>query len=196
MSPPVEFARPMTQEARRIGLVPIGEVPEITSKAIAAHILGYFDLDTHILSPLESPDYAFDRKRMQYDAGLILKRIESGPFDDYVKIIGVLDADIFVPILTYVFGEARQGGKCALVSLFRLKKNKDGSASSRALLLDRSSKVALHELGHLFELHHCMDKRCLMHFSGELEDLDDTPLYFCRYCHLYLRDALRRDKSK
>ena len=61
----------MTPEARRIGLVSIGEVPEITSKAIAAHILGYFDLDTDILSPLEFPDYAFDRRRMQYDAGLI-----------------------------------------------------------------------------------------------------------------------------
>jgi archaemetzincin len=48
----------------------------------------------------------------------------------------------------------------------------------------------MHELGHLFDLHHCMDRKCLMHFSGGLEDLDEAPLYFCRYCSVFLRDAL------
>jgi archaemetzincin len=44
-------------------------------------------------------------------------------------------------------------------------------------------------LGHLFNLFHCEDNKCLMHFSGDLEDLDRTPLYFCRYCSAYYKDA-------
>jgi archaemetzincin len=98
--------------------------------------------------------------------------------------------DLFIPILSYVFGEARQGGRCALVSTWRLKKNRDGTRAPLPLLMERAGKVALHELGHLYNLFHCMDERCLMYFSGGLEDLDSAPLYFCRYCATYLRGAL------
>jgi archaemetzincin len=182
----------MTLKKSPIGLIPIGDVPEITAKAIAAHILGYLKLDSDILPPLEHPAYAYDEKRLQYDAGIILKEIESKPFQNYTKIVCILDLDIFVPIFAYVFGEAKQKGRFALVSLYRLKTNSDGSTPPVSHLLERAGKVALHELGHLYDLHHCMDKRCLMHFSGELEDLDKTPLYFCRYCSLYLRDALKK----
>jgi archaemetzincin len=180
----------MTAKKSRIGLVPMGEVSEITPKALAANLLGYLNLEVDILSPLKDPVYAHNQKRLQYDAGLILKAMESEPFQDYRKIIGVLDVDIFVPILTHVFGEARQGGRCALVSVYRLKRNSDGSTPPLSLVLERGAKVAMHELGHLFDLHHCMDKKCLMHFSGGLEDLDEAPLYFCRYCSIFLRDAL------
>lgn len=181
----------MILKKRCIGLVPIGEVSEIVSKSIAAHILGYIDLPVDILPPLEHPAFAYDRKRLQYDAGAILNSLDSGAFHDYAKVIGILEVDIFVPILTHVYGEARQGGTSALVSLYRLKRNSDGSTAPGSLFLERAAKVALHELGHLFELLHCMDKSCLMHFAGSLKDLDKTPLYFCRYCSTFLRDALR-----
>ncbi|UCF83208.1 MAG: zinc metallopeptidase [Desulfobacteraceae bacterium] len=180
----------------RMGVVPIGNVPEITVKTIAAHILGYLNLDADILPPLRHPHYAHDEKRLQYNAGAIIKSLELEAFHDYSKVIGVLDVDIFVPILTHVFGEAKQGGKYALVSLYRMRKQQDGSASPMTVLLQRVAKVALHESGHLFNLLHCMDEQCLMHFSGELQDLDRVPLYFCRYCSVYFRDALRREIKK
>ena len=180
----------------RMGVVPMGNVPEITVKTIAANILGYLNLDADILPPLKHPDYAYDEKRLQYNAGAIIKSLELEAFHDYSKVIGVVDVDLFVPILTHVFGEAKQGGKYALVSLFRLRKQQDGSASPMTVLLQRGAKVALHESGHLFNLLHCTDEQCLMHFSGELQDLDRTPLYFCRYCSVYFRDALRREIRK
>jgi archaemetzincin len=182
----------MTSEKTCIGLVAIGEVSQITSNSIAAHIIGYLDLDVDILPALEHPSYAHDQKRVQYDAGAILKAMEPEPFQGHAKVIGVLDVDLFVPILTHVFGEAKQGGRCALVSLYRLKKNSDGSTAPLSLQLERAAKVALHELGHLLDLHHCMDAKCLMHFSGDLQDLDKTPLYFCRYCSVFLGDALQK----
>ena len=174
-------------------MVPIGEVSQIASKSIAAHIIGYLDLDVDILPALEHPEYAQDQKRLQYNAGVILKAMESEPFQDHAKVIGVLDVDLFVPILTHVFGEAKQGGRCALVSLYRLKKNADGSTAPLSLQLERAAKVALHELGHLFELFHCERKRCLMHFSGSIEELDEQPFYLCSYCSVYLQDKLNPD---
>jgi archaemetzincin len=180
----------MSSIKRIIGVVPVGEVPELAPKVIAAHITGYLKLSAEILNPLELPGDAFDELRFQYDAGLILNFFESFPFDEYDKVIGVLNVDLFVPIFTHVFGEARQSGKYALVSLFRLAEGKEGHKSSASLLFERVAKVALHELGHLFNLLHCEDNRCLMHFSGDLEDLDHAPLYFCRYCSAYYKVAL------
>jgi archaemetzincin len=180
----------MRSQEKPVGVVPLGEVPEIALKVIAAHISGYFDLSVKILPPLEHPDYAFDERRFQYDAGIILKAFESIQFKGHDKVIGVLNLDLFVPIFTHVFGEAKQGGKFALVSLFRLGKNPDGSPSPSSLIFERAAKVALHELGHLFNLFHCRGKNCLMHFSGGIQDLDETPIYLCRYCSTYLKDRL------
>ncbi len=168
----------------------MGDVPQIAVQSVAAYILGYLNIETDILSPLEHPAYAYDKKRLQYNAGIILESLEPMPFDDYLKIVCLLDADLFVPILTYVYGEARQRGKHALISINRLKKNPDGSVPPIDLILERTAKIAFHELGHLFDLHHCMDKRCLMSFLATLKDLDDTPLYFCRYCTAFLREAI------
>jgi len=182
----------MSSKKRHVGVVPLGEAPEIALKVIAANISGYLNLSVQILPPLEHPEYALDKRRLQYDAGIILKALESMPFDNCEKVIGVINQDLFVPIFTHVFGEAKQGGKFALVSLFRLGKNPDGSTTPSSLFFERGAKVALHELGHLFNLLHCEEKRCLMHFSGGHEDLDEIPLYLCRYCSTYLKGDLLR----
>jgi archaemetzincin len=181
----------MIDRRSRIGILPFGDVPEITSKSIAGQILGQLRLPVDILPHLAPPSFALDERRLQYDAGSILKSMECAPHDAYDKLIGVVDVDLFVPILTHVFGEAKQGGCCALVSIYRLKKNPDGSPAHTSIQLERAGKVALHELGHLFNLHHCLEERCLMHFSGGMEDLDRAPLYYCRYCTVFLRDVLR-----
>ncbi len=180
----------MGTEKRLIGVVPFGKVPEIALKVIAAHISGFWNLPSQILSPLEPPAYAFDQIRLQYNAGLILKALETEGFDNYDKIVAVLNLDLFVPIFTHVYGEARQGGKYALVSLYRLGKRQDNPSSPDPVLYERTAKVALHELGHLFDLHHCEWQKCLMHFSGGLDDLDGIPLSLCRYCSTALKDNL------
>lgn len=183
----------MITHKRLIGVVPFGEVPEIALKVIAAHISALFGLPSRILPPLKNPEYALDTKRYQYDAGLIIEALSAMDFKNCEKIIGVLDVDLFIPIFTHVFGEAKQGGKAALVSLFRLENNPDGAPSSESLFYERAVKVALHELGHLFELSHCEHKKCLMHFSGNIEDLDQQPLLLCNYCSIYLQDMLSPD---
>jgi len=185
----------MSSQKKPIGVVPLGDVPEIALKVIAAHISGYYKLSVQILPPLEHPEYAFDERRFQYNAGIILKAFESMRFNDYEKVIGVFNLDLFIPIFTHVFGEAKQGGKFALVSLFRLGKNPDGSSSPSSLIFERAAKVALHELGHLFYLLHCREKRCLMHFSGGIQDLDDTSIYLCRYCSTFLKNRLLRQSD-
>jgi len=182
----------MHRKKRTIGVFAFGEVPPIYLKVIAAHISGYLKLDAEILSPVAHPHYALDEHRFQYDCGIILKTVAANAFEGYEKVIGVLTVDLFVPIFTYVYGEARQGGKIALVSTFQLHSNPQKTSEPSSLIYERTAKVAMHELGHLFNLMHCDDEKCLMHFSGSLKDLDRTPVYFCRYCTAYFSDALQR----
>ena len=182
----------MKSKKRIVGVVPVGDVPELAPKVIAAHIIGFLKLAAQILAPAQPPAAAFDQSLCRYDAAKILRCFESGPYDRYDKVIAVFNVDLFIPTFAYVFGEAKQGGKHALVSLFRLKKEREGHNPASAIPYERGAKVALHELGHLYNLTHCEDKNCLMHYSGGLTDLDNIPINFCRYCNTYFRDALAR----
>jgi len=186
----------MNIKPKPIGVVAIGEVPDIAPKVIAAHISGYLNLHATVLPSLEHPSYALDTQRLQYNVATILKQLEPIHFRGVSKVVCVLSVDLFVPLFTHVFGEARQVGKIALVSLFRLNDSPYERTSLSSEVLERTAKVALHELCHLYNLHHCDDNKCLMHFSGGLEDLDTTPLFFCRYCSRFFSDAVQRHSPK
>ena len=72
---------------------------------------------------LPVPKLAFDKKRNQYSSSVILNeiRVYASKNEKFHGVLGVVDVDIFVPELNYVFGEAYTPGKAALVSLWRLK---------------------------------------------------------------------------
>lgn len=176
-------------------MLPIGDVPKIATEHVAKEIEGCLRLEADILLPLGRPEFALDKKRLQYDAGVILQALMEDPIHDYTKVIAMLNVDLFVPIFTHVFGEAKQGGDYALVSIYRLQEKMDGTNPSPSKILERAAKVALHELGHLFDLVHCLDEGCLMHFSGTLGDLDKTPISFCHYCETFLEDAIGRPRG-
>ncbi|MFO7838188.1 MAG: zinc metallopeptidase [Desulfosalsimonadaceae bacterium] len=178
---------------RAIGVLALGEgVPELVLKVIAAHIEGYLNLSTICLESLPLPVSCLDERRLQYDAGKLLQYLEAQRFDGCIKILAVLGDDLFVPIFTHVFGEARQGGGHALVSIHRLFQNESGTPCPEPLAYERAAKVALHETCHLFDLLHCRDQGCLMHFSDDLAALDVLPINFCPYCTQYINDACRR----
>ena len=180
----------MRRDRQRIGLIPMGNIADMAPKVIAAHISGYLDLQTILLKAIKSPSYALDKQRLQYDAGPILQRLECQSFKSVDKIIGILDVDLFLPIFTHVFGEARQGGRVALVSIFRLRESCLDTMSDSAIALERAAKIALHELCHLYDLTHCADRHCLMHFSASLSDLDQGSFNLCRYCKRFFEDAI------
>ena len=175
----------------RIAVLALGKVDTLIPKVIGAHIAGYLAFETRQLPPCPVPQNAFSENRLQFDAGAIITELEQMELTGCEKVVAVTNVDLFLPIFTHVFGEARQGGQVALVSVYRLGNNPGDPAPPPALLYERVAKVALHELGHLIDLIHCDDRRCLMHFSGDLEELDRVPLLFCRYCRAFLTDHRR-----
>jgi len=154
-----------------IGIQPLGEIDPALLKIMAGSFLGELNITSRILPTLNQPDYAFDRNRIQYDAGMIISDLESTEFKGCHKVIALIGEDLFIPVFSFVLGEARMGGSCALISICRLRK-KPG----------RSVKVALHEFGHLMNLHHCQDETCVMKFSKNAQQLDSISRFFCTYC--------------
>ncbi|MFO7554453.1 MAG: hypothetical protein R6W88_04545 [Desulfobacterales bacterium] len=88
----------MTSKKKSVGVIPVGDVPESTLQIIADHITGRFKLTTQILPPLEQPEYAFDERRLQYNAGIIIEAMEAMQFGNHDKVIGVLNKDLFAPL--------------------------------------------------------------------------------------------------
>ena len=175
-----------------IAVLPLGLIPDAATQSVAKHIPTYFNQSGHILPRHEIPEGAYDNRRKQYDAGLIIKALKAMPFDGYTKVIAILGVDLFIPIFTHVLGEAQEGGRFALASMYRLREGLTETTPSMSKVVERLAKIAMHELGHLFNLVHCSDPKCIMHFAGNLENLDEIVLAFCGYCLRYRNDSLQR----
>jgi len=109
---------------------------------------------------------------------------------DTIKVLAITKLDLYIPILTYVFGEAQLGGRCAVVSFYRLQPP-DKSSYPSTILQKRIVKVAIHELGHTFNLTHCKNN-CVMKRSYNLKDIDKTSSSFCYYCNILLSDEVKK----
>lgn len=128
------------------------------------------------------PAPAFDASRNQYYSSLILAALLRS-FDSFEgKILAVTNADLFIPVLTFVFGEAQLDGKAAIVSTRRLDERFYGLPEDRARFEERLLKEAVHELGHTFGLLHCRQFDCVMHSSTAVEEIDVKSSAFCSSC--------------
>ena len=125
--------------------------------------------------------FALDAGRKQYYSTAILQRLERASDPD-VRVLGVTVSDLYVPVLTFVFGEAQLDGNCAVVSTARLREEFYGLPVRNELLRERLQKEAVHELGHTFGLRHCNDWQCVMSSSHGVERLDVKGAEFCPAC--------------
>jgi archaemetzincin len=124
----------------------------------------------------------YDPTRRQYDGNKLIREIDTRFSSKFVKKIGLFRVDLFIPILTYIFGQAAFNGTTGIASLYRLRNEQYGMKKNEALLLDRFSKVIIHELGHTFGLIHCHVPNCVMRPSTYVEDIDQKSHMLCSKC--------------
>jgi len=122
----------------------------------------------------------FNSDRGQYDAGRILSLYEKN--DRKGRTILLTSVDLYIPIFTFVFGLAKLDGLTGIVSAHRLKSEFYGLPSDEDLLRTRITKEIVHEYGHLLNLRHCFDYRCVMASSNTADDLDVKGDQFCDSC--------------
>jgi archaemetzincin len=126
-------------------------------------------------------DVAPDVRRGQVHATAILQQMQW--LDGFPeRLLAVSGADLFVPVLTFVFGEAQLPGRNAVISTHRLREEFYGLPPDEARLRERLLKLALHELGHTFGLVHCDRWECAMSSSHAVERLDLRRAEYCEAC--------------
>jgi len=165
-----------------ISLKPIGRVDRSLLEPLAESLTQRLHVACSIQPDELEAEFAFNPLRRQYHSTEILKKILQPPAGDSWKVLGVAEIDLYIPVLTFVFGEAQLSDGGALVSAYRLRQEFYGMPSDPNLLHERLLKEALHELGHTYGLRHCSDYTCVMSSSNAVERIDLKRAEFCANC--------------
>ena len=112
------------------------------------------------------------------------------------RLLGVAAVDLYIPILTFVFGEAQMGGPCAVVSAHRLRQEFYGLQPDPELFRQRIIKEAVHEVGHTLNLTHCEDYRCVMASSHAVEWIDIKEGTLCAACRAVAAPATQVQSAR
>lgn len=165
-----------------IQLLPFGPAAAETLTELRMGLEREFAVPCEILPPEPEPAFAFNVARQQYSSTEILAAMLKRNTPANWRLLGVTPLDLYIPILTFVFGEAQLPGTCAVVSSHRLSQEFYGLPADPKLQHERLLKEAVHELGHTLNLSHCEDYQCAMAPSHGVEWIDLKTSRFCRSC--------------
>lgn len=163
-------------------LLAVGDLDRRVLEDLRTRIGRVFRVPCEVLSTGLSAQFAFHPERGQYHSSEILARMQEQVGPKCWRLLGVTAMDLYIPILTFVFGEAQLGGTCSLVSLHRLRQEFYGLPPDPEMLSQRLLKEAVHELGHTLALTHCDDYGCVMAASHSVEWIDLKDAYLCPNC--------------
>jgi archaemetzincin len=176
----------------------IGELPADDGllQHVRAHVAAEFGCAVAIETPDARPAGTFDERRGQHSSREILRwLLAQPPARSGRRVLGITDVDLFIPVLTFVFGEAQLEGPAAVVSLARLVHG------DRQVTAARLAREAVHELGHTFGLRHCGNleggwraRACVMARSPSVRAVDAKGARLCGDCRERYR-LLQQDGS-
>ena len=179
----------------RIILVMLSEINEHILEVLKQGLEQTFNRVVETRAKIRSLDNAYAPSRNQYISPRLLsrlRRIKKGSGD---KILGIVDVDLYSPEFDFVFGEAEIGSGVATVSLYRLRPECYGLRPNAKVFEERAVTEAVHELGHLYHLGHCLNPKCVMHFSTSLVNIDMKGKTFCSKCQQELKENIAGDLS-
>jgi len=129
--------------------------------------------------------------RRQYDGNKLLHYLPECTGREYDKLIGLFKVDLFIPILTFIFGQAVLNQQTAIASVYRLRNELYGLKQDEELLAERTIREVIHELGHTFGLIHCNNSACVMRSSTYVEDIDQKSRSLCIKCKALIEEKLK-----
>ncbi len=167
---------------KHLHLLPIGSPDPQLLQWLAQELREKFRVETEVLPAAINPEFALHAERQQYHSSEILAAMQRYIRPGTWRLLGVTSLDLYIPILTFVFGEAQLGGSCAIVSYRRLQQDFYGLPKDLDVLANRLLVESVHELGHTLRLTHCQDYQCAMAPSHAVEWIDIKDSGFCEDC--------------
>jgi len=171
---------------QNILLLSIGTVKQSVAEFLSFSLPDIIQAQCRIIDGKVALSPFFNSDRKQYHSTEILRQLLPFAEGHEDHVLGIMDEDIYIPILTFVFGEAQLSGRCALMSGHRLHQEYYGLPEDETVYLQRCEKEAVHELGHTFGLKHCENFECVMRYSNSVADIDTKRNVFCPECSLVL----------
>ncbi len=179
---------------KAIQLLPIGNAESGIVRELIHPLQKTFRADIVLVKENVPLQRFYDPDRGQYNSTSILQYLherfvarQSHGEIPHTTYLAITSSDLFIPILTYVFGEAELNGRVAVASYYRLQNELYGLPPNRPLLIRRLIKESIHELGHTYGLVHCLSQACVMHTSTYVEDIDLKDEEFCVECERLIR---------
>ncbi len=179
-----------TAERRTIYILPLGRF-NAQQKKIIDLTSGYLEV-FYGLPVKEMPQQQLNRptsvkdwrlsgypKRLQIRTGYILDTILKPKLPkDAAALIALTNEDLFPDdSMNFVFGQASFADRVGIYSLARLDDN-----ANYDTFLRRTLKIAAHETGHMFSMHHCTKYECVMSGTNYLGETDSRPIDACPEC--------------
>ncbi len=177
----------MINRLEKIYLTAVGDIALDLRKLIPS-IKNAYHCEVEIIPGFREVEIAYNKKRKQYYAPQILQELEKlvPSKEQNTRLVGIVDQDLYDEGLNFIFGEAR--GNTTIVSLWRFKPCTEiDTQEEEKILLDRTIKTVIHELGHTLGLGHCNNRKCVMFFSNWLGDTDYKEKTFCEKCQKKFR---------
>ncbi|MCP4720129.1 MAG: hypothetical protein GY860_11785, partial [Desulfobacteraceae bacterium] len=102
--------------ANTILVSPVGKIAPWITMTIAENMEEVFGFKARVTPLLDDISFAFDPDRNQYHSTLILEKLAALCPKAGLKVVAVTKEDLFIPILTHVYGEAQLGGTACIIS--------------------------------------------------------------------------------
>lgn len=179
----------------RIYLQPLGEFAKGRSPSVDTlkeYATSYFGMDVEVLPSLSIGSRALTTRinpitgNRQILTGDILALLNRKPPADAFCVLAITMEDLYPhPSWNFVFGQASLRERVGVFSFARYDPAFYGDERGEdyeEVLLRRSCKVLVHEVGHMFSLAHCIFFRCVLNGSNHLQESDSRPLSVCPVC--------------
>ena len=102
-----------SKSAHNIIISPVGDVAPDLLGPISEEIKRIYGYPTEVLALLDDLEFAFHPNRNQYHSTPILQQLADKAPAGAIKVLALVEVDLFIPILTHVYGEAQLAARPA-----------------------------------------------------------------------------------
>ncbi len=170
----------------QISIVPINAMDVAVLERLALCLEERFLFTCVVDRTVRVPTTALNGVRKQMFFNTLVTRVANGSEVDGFRL-AITDFDLYKTSHQFVFGDASEDQRVAVVSLHRLRGEFYGERADANLVFQRLLKESVHDLGHVLGLKHCFNARCAMYYSNSIYDTDNKLSHFCESCEKRVR---------